>query len=105
MLVFGSPWRKPPVAAPLRLTADLGAGPALLTFVTGASLALSPDGTAIAFLGHKPSEGIPRLYVRRLERMEAALLPETDGADGPFFSPDGQWIAFFSSGKLKKISP
>jgi Tol biopolymer transport system component len=73
-------------------------------FVRGASLALSPDGTELAFLASKPSEGITRLYVRRLEDEEAALLPETDGADGPFFSPDGRWIAFFSSGKLKKIS-
>jgi serine/threonine protein kinase/Tol biopolymer transport system component len=104
VLLFGSPWRKTPVAAPLRLSADLGAGSAVVTVVTGASLALSPDGTEVAFLGSKPSEGIRRLYVRRLEHSEAVLLPETDGAEAPFFSPDGQWIAFFSSGKLKKIS-
>jgi serine/threonine protein kinase/Tol biopolymer transport system component len=104
VLVFGSPWRKPPVFAPLRLSANLGAGTAVVDFATGSSLALSPDGTELAFLGSKRSEGIPRLYVRRLEHSEAVLLPETDGADGPFFSPDGQWLAFFSSGKLKKIS-
>jgi WD40-like Beta Propeller Repeat len=31
-------------------------------------------------------------------------LTGTGGAFAPFFSPDGQWVAFFSQGKLKKIS-
>ena len=31
------------------------------------------------------------------------LLPGTEGADCPFFSPDSQWIGFFADGKLKKI--
>src|SRR5207245_10212016 len=31
-------------------------------------------------------------------------LPGTDGAYAPFFSPDGQWVAFFAEGKLKKVS-
>ena len=31
-------------------------------------------------------------------------LSGTDGAHSPFFSPDGQWIAFFAGGALKKIS-
>ena len=32
------------------------------------------------------------------------MLQDTDGAANPFFSPDGQWIAFFSEGWLRKIS-
>ena len=35
--------------------------------------------------------------------MQAARLSGTDGAFAPFFSPDGQWIAFFAGGKLKKV--
>ena len=31
-------------------------------------------------------------------------LPGTEGAYAPFFSPDGQWVALFAQGKLKKIS-
>src|SRR4029077_6574347 len=90
--------------APLRLTADLGSG-AILYFGSGSSLALSPSGAVLAFVGHKPSDVVARLFVRHLERQEdAVLLPETDGAASPFFSPDGQWIAFFASEKLKKIS-
>ncbi len=30
-------------------------------------------------------------------------VPGSEGAYGPFFSPDGQWIGFFADGKLKKI--
>ena len=36
--------------------------------------------------------------------MQAAPLAGTDGAANPFFSPDGQWIAFFAGDKLKKVS-
>jgi len=36
--------------------------------------------------------------------LQASLLSGTEGARDPFFSPDGQWIAFFADGKLKKIS-
>ena len=34
----------------------------------------------------------------------ARPLAGTEGAYGPFFSPDGQWIGFFASGKLKKVA-
>ena len=36
--------------------------------------------------------------------MEATPLPGTEGAHEPFFSPDGQWIAFFADAKLKKVA-
>ena len=36
--------------------------------------------------------------------MTATPLAGTEGAAGPFFSPDGQWLGFFGGGKLKKIS-
>ena len=45
-----------------------------------------------------------QLYVRRLDRLQATPLAGTDGAEGPFFAPDGQWIGFFAGGKLKKIA-
>ena len=31
------------------------------------------------------------------------MLPGTEGATNPFFSPDGQSIGFFAQGKLKKV--
>ena len=68
---------------------------------TDAPVALSPDGTVLAFVA-RPSGGAPHLYVRRLDQLSATLLDGTDEAETPCFSPDGQWIAFFAGGKLEE---
>jgi eukaryotic-like serine/threonine-protein kinase len=65
-------------------------------------LAISPDGAAVVFVVRH--SGTSQLYVRRLDRLEATPLKGTDDALFPFFSPDGQWIGFFSGGKLKSVS-
>jgi len=39
-----------------------------------------------------------------MDRDDAEPVPDTRDATGPFFSPDGQWLAFMAGGKLKKIS-
>jgi Tol biopolymer transport system component len=69
-----------------------------------ANLALSPDGEILAFVGHKGTGGGSQLYIRRLDQLQPTALSGTDEARNPFFAPDGQWIAFFADGKLKKIS-
>ena len=43
-----------------------------------------------------------RLFTRRLDQPNATELAGTQGAYAPFFSPDGQWVAFFTSGKAAK---
>jgi Tol biopolymer transport system component len=45
-----------------------------------------------------------RLFTRRLDQPNTIELAGTQGAYEPFFSPDGEWVAFFSPGKLQKIS-
>ena len=69
----------------------------------GGDIAISPDGTSVAFAGYS-AKGIPHLAIRHLQTREAMELPGTVGAREPFFSPDGQWLAFWASGKLKKIA-
>ena len=71
-----------------------------------ASLAVSPDGTEVAYAasGGGVSRGGTQLYIRPLSSTESKALPGTEGAASPFFSPDGQWLGFFAGGKLKKIS-
>ena len=47
--------------------------------------------------------GKTRLFVRKLDQLQAAPLAGTEGAGDPFFSPDGKWIAFFADGHLRKV--
>jgi Tol biopolymer transport system component len=67
----------------------------------GTSVILSPDSTRIVFIS-TGMDGVPRLNTRRLDQSQVAELTGTEGARGPFFSPDGGWVGFFASGKLKK---
>jgi serine/threonine-protein kinase len=58
----------------------------------------------LAFVAEKSARDPAQLYVRRLDQLIATPLAGTDDARGPFFSPDGAWIAFFAEGKLKKVA-
>src|SRR5207249_2206764 len=66
------------------------------------AVALSPDGSRLAYVANRA--GTNQLYVRPIDRLEATAIPGTEGAETPFFSPDGQWVGFFANGKLKKVS-
>jgi serine/threonine-protein kinase len=63
-------------------------------------LAMSPDGRHIVFVSSQDE----MLYVRDIDRFDTRPLPGTEGADSPVVSPDGQWIAFFSNRKVKKVA-
>ncbi|MBX7187159.1 MAG: serine/threonine-protein kinase [Vicinamibacteria bacterium] len=72
-----------------------------------AFLSVAPDGRTIVFSATKgpgvgqQSLGGGGLFVRRLDQVAATPLNQV--GQSPFFSPDGEWIAFFHDGKLKKI--
>ena len=102
VLAFWAPWKARPALQPVRISAEIGVSASL--FGTGASTALSSDGQLMAFAAAPELTEAPRLYVRRLDQLQAAMLIGTEGALAPFFSPDGQWIAFFAGGKLKKVA-
>jgi serine/threonine-protein kinase len=70
--------------------------------INGANVAVSPDGSRVAYVAIR--EGTPHLFVRALNGLEARIVPGTDDAFNPFFSADGQWVGFFTQGKLKKVS-
>jgi serine/threonine-protein kinase len=92
-----------PAATLVRTTIAL---PGNQTLATGSSsvypLAASPDGARIAYVGEH--EGLTQLYVRELSALEPKVMPGTTGATHPFFSPDGQWVAFFADGALQKVA-
>jgi Tol biopolymer transport system component len=103
-IALWSPWRTSAPAPPMRIEATLGADVSLASLDTGPSIALSPDGRTLAFVAQASSAAPSQLYVRRLDQLQATALAGTEGAFGPFFSPDGGWIAFFANGKLKKVA-
>jgi Tol biopolymer transport system component len=74
------------------------------TVISDASTAvISPDGRKMAFTV-MDGKGTIRLCVRPLDSLSAQVLPGTDNATLPFWSPDCRFIAFFAEGRLKKIS-
>jgi len=65
-------------------------------------LCLSPDGLKLAVIGSRKDEpGL--LWIRALDSTVLQPLSGTEGADYPFWSPDGREIAFFAEGKLKRM--
>jgi len=65
-------------------------------------IALSDDGARVAFVGLH--DGKTQIYIRTLGEFAAKALDGTEGGEAPFFSPDGQWVAFFTGSKLRKIA-
>jgi serine/threonine protein kinase len=67
-------------------------------------LTISPDGRRLGFVGTDAGE-TRHLWVRDLDSAQVRLLPSTDDADQPFWSPDGRELAFLDTkdSKLKRI--
>lgn len=85
-----------PDSAPL---AFVGAGP---LGIGRTSLAIAPNGRRLVYVARQGST--TRLYLREIGQLEATPLTGTDGAYHPFFSPDGDWVGFFTGSMLKKLS-
>ncbi len=66
-------------------------------------VAVSPDGTRILFLAAPKGGGPASLWIRSLDAVAPQRLPATEGANQPFWSPDGRFIGFFADRKLKRI--
>lgn len=93
-----APWRSTAVSTVqplLRLEASLGNDVSLapLNAPAVSTVAISPDGTRLAYVG-SISGGPQKLLTRRLDQPSVTELVGTEGARNPFFSSDGQWVAF-----------
>ena len=72
-----------------------------LTDLDRQTVVVSPDGSRIVYAANE------QLYMRTMDALESNPISGTDEeAEGPFFSPDGQWIAYFAIAdlQLKKIA-
>jgi serine/threonine protein kinase len=65
------------------------------------SLAVSPDGRKIVFIG--TANSAPALWLRQLDSDSARPLAGTAGAAFPFWAPDSRSVGFFSDGQLRRI--
>jgi serine/threonine protein kinase len=64
---------------------------------------VSPDGQNLVFSGRSSSDGRRMLWVRPLDSLDAAPLPDTQDGIEPFWSPDSRSVAFGAQGKLKRV--
>src|SRR5207237_362689 len=63
-------------------------------------LALSPDGSRLAYVGGPRAQ----ILVRQRSQLHATAIPGTEGAQSPFFSPDGQQLGFVTGDNKLQIA-
>jgi Tol biopolymer transport system component len=97
------PWARsaaPPAVARFSLLPP----PGTQLYPDSTGVAISPDGTMVAFVVGGLSRSESQLWVRSLSSMTPRRLDDADGAMLPFWSPDGRRIGFFTNTKLKTIA-
>jgi len=70
---------------------------------SGGCIAFNPDGSALAFIGHREG-GRHLIWVRSMGSSSARPLNGTEDTWQFFWSPDGNSIAFIADEKLSRIS-
>jgi serine/threonine-protein kinase len=94
----------PAPAAP-RMHVDVKLTDSPLWTQLGSAVVVSPDGTRLAYV--VGTESRRELVVRPLGQLNGSVLVEGNVGESapynPFFSPDGEWIAFVTSSELRKV--
>jgi eukaryotic-like serine/threonine-protein kinase len=83
----------PTIRASLALPEPVGAGQ-----IAQVTLAIARDGRAIAVATESAA------FIRHLDHLAFVRLPQTDGARGVFFSPDGQWVGYWTARRIGRVS-
>jgi hypothetical protein len=76
--------------------------PERVTTPDGDSIALSPSGDRLMFVG-VGSDGGRESWLRPLNALRQTRISGTELVNSVFWSPDGRSIAFFAAGKLKSL--
>jgi len=91
--------RQPAVSdGPMRFAVDLDSAQG---FPNTASVMVTPDGRTIIVSAVVQRRNV--LLARRLDKLEATVIPGSEGAIRPFLSADGRWVGFAARGKLMKL--
>jgi serine/threonine-protein kinase len=102
VVILSAPWRTSPVPAPVRF--GIVVPQPITPSVNDRQLAISPDGTRIAYVSAGANLGSP-ITMRSLDRLETETLRGVSEARVPFFSADGRSIGFFEgASELKTLS-
>lgn len=97
-------WLRRPEPAPrpvVRVALQFPGAKLVTRGVAGSAIALSPDGSRLAYLAE--SQHGSQLFLRAMDRLESVPIPHTRGAYLPFFSPDGEWLGFVTEGRIRKV--
>jgi eukaryotic-like serine/threonine-protein kinase len=81
----------------VRLTLPAAPATGLAKTLTMGILAVSPAGDVVAYVG--TAGGQRSIFVRRLDQSAGTVVPNSTTAGGPFFSPDGRWLAYQRAGQ------
>ncbi len=93
----------PSVSQPLKRFVITPPSTETLANFAGGEVAISPDGRRLVYVAQ--GETGSQLYLRSMDDLTTRSIPGTERVgQNPFFSPDGEWVAFFADGKLKKTS-
>ena len=103
LVVAFSVWSvmRPTPSPPTRLVITLPDGHRLVERSTS-PIALSPDGRRLVYAAETGDAS--QLFSRELHSFQLAPIAGTEGGHTPFFSPDGNWIGFFTEDALKKVA-
>ncbi len=104
MKLVEPPTSRPPVVSEFLI--DLPADRQIrLNYTNRCYLAVSPDGSQLVYSGRQNESDDDQLYLRSMADLEITLIPGTQNAWNPFFSPDGRWVGFYDyeAKALKKV--
>jgi serine/threonine-protein kinase len=91
-------WFRPaPALSVTRFAFDLP--PGAVIGING--VALSPDEKSVVVSASTGGNFV--LYRRAFDQLDAAPVRGTEAGQYPFYSPDGQWLGFFTQNGLKKV--
>jgi Tol biopolymer transport system component len=106
LVALGAAWRVPATAEQPVMELEINApeGTSFGPVRTTASAVVSPDGRQVVLVA-RAKDGTRMLWLRLLASASPPrLLPGSENASDPFWSPDGRWVSFTAGGKLKKMS-
>jgi Tol biopolymer transport system component len=90
----------PPSGSLIRTSLELPHG---VRFGAYAVPLISPDGRHVVIAGAEP-RATPRLWIRRIDGFTFEPIAGTEGAEYPFWSPDGRNLGFVAGSIVKRVA-